>query len=37
EGEYPGDDWTLRITDNGAGDQGKLLNWTIQLRTRTNY
>ena len=33
DGEYPGNDWTLRVTDNGAGDSGRLLNWTIQLRT----
>jgi len=37
EGEYPGDDWTLRITDLVPGDQGELLNWTLQLRTQPNY
>ena len=33
DGEYPGDDWTLRITDNLPGDNGELRNWTIQVST----
>jgi len=33
DGEYPGNDWTLRVLDTALGDAGTLLNWSIQLRT----
>jgi len=37
DGEYPGDNWTLRVTDLVPGNGGRLLNWTLQLRTSPNY
>ncbi len=37
DGQYPGGTWKLKVTDNGVGDTGVLLNWTLQLKTAPNF